>query len=141
VATEPKTFRLLFDADSRLAAAAGGVVRYLADSAGFENDAVARLQSAVIAACAEAFEHLSAAHPQLEVTFTRFSDRMEVALSHLDKDSAATGLDTIAGFASHLAGTESVRVVFAGFDRVQYETHDGASVTRLTKYIGAAPRI
>src|SRR5436190_3800566 len=62
-----KTFRLLFDADSRLAAAAGGVVRYLADAAGFEEDAAARLQSAVIAACAEAFEHLSAAHPQLEV--------------------------------------------------------------------------
>ncbi|OLB84929.1 MAG: hypothetical protein AUI12_12270 [Acidobacteria bacterium 13_2_20CM_2_57_6] len=141
MATEPKTFRLLFDADSRLAAAAGGVVRYLADAAGFEEDAAARLQSAVIAACAEAFEHLSAAHPQLEVTFTRFSDRMEVALSHLDKDSRATGLDTIAGFASHIAGTESVRVVVAGFDRVQYETHDGESVTRLTKYIGAAPRI
>ncbi len=141
MATEPKTFRLLFDADSRLAAAAGGVVRYLADAAGFEEDAAARLQSAVIAACAEAFEHLSAAHPQLEVTFTRFSDRMEVALSHLDKDSPATGLDTIAGFASHIAGTEPVRVVVAGFDRVQYETHDGESVTRLTKYIGAAPRI
>ena len=116
-------------------------MRYLADAAGFEEDAAARLQSAVIAACAEAFEHLSAAHPQLEVTFTRFSDRMEVALSHLDKDSSATGLDTVAGFASHIAGTESVRVVVAGFDRVQYETHDGESVTRLTKYIGAAPRI
>ncbi len=77
-------------------------MRYLADAAGFEEDAAARLQSAVIAACAEAFEHLSAAHPQLEVTFTRFSDRMEVALSHLDKDSPATGLDTIAGFASHI---------------------------------------
>jgi len=130
---------MLLDADSRLAAAAGGVGRFLADAAGFENDAAARLQSAVIAACSEAFEHLSAAHPQLEVTFTRFSDRMEVALSHLDKDSPATGLDTIAGFASHIAGTESVRVVFAGFDRVQYETHDGESITRLTKYIGAAP--
>jgi hypothetical protein len=141
VATEPKTFRLLLDADSRLAAAAGGIVRFLADAAGFEDDAAARLQSAVIAACSEAFEHLSAAHPQLEVTFTRFSDRMEVALSHLDKDSPATGIDTIAGLASHIGAKESVQVVFAGFDRVQYEMHDGESVTRLTKYIGAAPRI
>jgi hypothetical protein len=136
VATEPKTFRLLFDADSRLAAAAGGAVRYLADAAGFESDAVARLQSAVIAACSEAFEHLSAAHPQLEVTFTRFSDRMEVALSHLGGDSPAIGLDTIAGFASHIGATESMRAVFAGFDRVQYESHDGEAVTRLTKYLG-----
>lgn len=142
MATEPKTFRLLLDADPRLAAAAGGVVRYLADAAGFENDAVARLQSAVIAACSEAFEHLSKAHPQLEVTFTRYSDRMEVALSHMDEDSPAIGLDTVAGFASHTGATESVQAVFAGFDRVQYETHDGEAVTRLTKYIGhVAPSI
>ena len=142
VATEPKTFRLLIDADSRLAAAAGGAVRFLADAAGFDNDAAARLQSAVIAACSEAFEHLSADHPQLEVTFTRFSDRMEVALSHMEEDSPAIGLDTIAGLASHIGATESVQVVFAGFDRVQYETHDGETVTRLTKYIGhAAPSV
>jgi hypothetical protein len=112
VATEPKTFRLLLDADARLAAAAGGVARYLADAAGFESDAVARLQSAVIAAC------------------------LEVALSHLGEDSPAIGLDTIAGFASHIGATGSMRAVFAGFDRVQYETHDGEGVTRLTKYIG-----
>ncbi len=136
MATEPKTFRLLLDADSRLAAAAGGVVRYLADAAGLENDAVARLQSAVIAACSEAFEHLSAAHPQLEVTFTRFSDRMEVALSHLGEDSPAIGFDAIAGSASQIGRSGSIRIVFAGFDRVQYEMHDGEAVTRLTKYIG-----
>ena len=142
MATETKTFRLLLDADSRLAAAAGGVGRFLADAAGVENDAAARLQSAIIAACSEAFEHLSAAHPQLEVTFTRFTDRMEVALSHMDEDSPAIGLDTIAGFASHIGATESVQVVFAGFDRVQYETHDGEAVTRLTKYIGhVAPSV
>jgi hypothetical protein len=136
VATEPKTFRLLLDADGRLAAAAGGVVRYLADVAGLENGAIARLQSAVIAACSEAFEHLTADHPQLQVTFTSFSDRMEVALSHLGENSPAIGLDTIAGFASQVTGAGSLRVVFAGFDRVQYETHDGEAVTRLTKYFG-----
>jgi hypothetical protein len=136
VAIEPKTFRLLLDADSRLAAAAGGVVRYLAGAAGLESDAVARLQSAVIAACLEAFEHLSAAHPQLEVTFTRFSDRMEVALSHLGEDSPAIGLDSIVGFASHIGAAGSMKAVFAGFDQVQYETHHGEGVTRLTKYLG-----
>jgi hypothetical protein len=124
------------EADARLAAAAGGVVRYLADAAGFQNDAIARLQSAVIAACSEAFEHLSADHPQLQITFTRFSDRMEVALSHLGEDSPAVGLDTIAGFAAQVGGTGSIQVVLAGFDRVEYETHGGEAVTRLTKYIG-----
>jgi hypothetical protein len=142
VATEPQTFRLLLDADTRLAAAAGGVVRYLADIAGLENDAIARLQSAVIAACSEAFEHLTADHPRLEITFTRLSDRMEVALSHRGEGSPAVGLDTIAGFASRIGGAGSDPGVFAVFDRVQYETHGGEAVTRLTKYLGqVAPRI
>jgi hypothetical protein len=142
VATEPKSLLLLIDADARLAAAAGGVVRYLADVAGLENDAIARLQSAVIAACSETFEHLTAGQPRLQITFTRFSDRIEVALSHLGEDSPAVGLDTIAGFAAQEGGTGSNPGVFAGFDRVQYETHGGESVTRLTKYIGhVAPSI
>ncbi len=136
MAAELKSLLLHIEADARLAAAAGGVVRYLADAAGFENEAVARLQSAVIAACSEAFEHLTADHPQLQVTFTRFSDRMEVALSHQGEDSPAVGLDTIAGFAAQVGGTGSIQVVLAGFDRVQYETHGGEAVTRLTKYIG-----
>jgi hypothetical protein len=140
VATELQSLLLHIEADPRLAAAAGGVVRYLADAAGLENDAIARLQSAVIAACSEAFEHLSADHPQLQITFTRFSDRMEVALSHVGEDSPAVGLDTIAGFAAQVGGTGSIQVVLAGFDRVQYETHGGEAVTRLTKYIGQVTR-
>ena len=135
MATELQRFLLLIEADARLAAAAGGVVRYLADAAGFQNDAISRLQSAVVAACLEAFEHLSADHPQLQITFTRFPDRMEVALSHLGEDSPAVGLDTIAGFAAQVGGTGSSSGVFSGFDRVQYETHDGEAVTRLTKYL------
>jgi len=142
VAIEPKTFRLLLDADPRLAAAAGGVARYIADVAGLETDAVARLQFAVIAACSEAFEHLLADDPHLEVAFTRLSDRIEVALSHRGEGAPAVGLDSIAGFAARIGGTESNPGVFAGFDRVQYETHNGEAVTRLTKYLGkVAPGI
>jgi hypothetical protein len=96
VATEPKTFRLLLDADARLAAAAGGVARYLADAAGLDNDAVARMQSAIVAACLEAFEHLTVDDPRLEITFTRLPDRMEIALSHRGEGSPAVGLDKIA---------------------------------------------
>jgi hypothetical protein len=136
VATDHKTFRLLLDSDPRLAAAAGGVIRYLADAAGLENGAIGRMQSAVIAACAEAFEHLTADNPRLEITFARFPDRLEVALSHRGEGSPAVGLDTIAGFAARIGGTESNPGVFAGFDRVQYETRGGEAVTRLTKYIG-----
>ena len=139
VANEPKSILLHIDSDARLAAAAGGVARYLADVAGLDNEAIARLQSGVIAACSEAFAHLTSDHPQLEVTFTSFSDRLEVALSHLGEDSPAIGLDSIAGFAAQVGGAGSLQVVFAAFDRVQYEAHGGEAVTRLTKYIGQVP--
>lgn len=136
MATDTKTFRLFLDSDPRLAAAAGGVIRHLADVAGLENGAIARMQSAVISACSAAFEHLTPDNPRLEITFSRFPDRLEVALTHRGEGSPAVGLDTIAGFAARIGGTESHLGVFAGFDRVQYETQGGEAVTRLTKYIG-----
>jgi hypothetical protein len=135
VAPEPQTFRLLLDADARLAAAAGGVVRYLADLAGFDNDVVARLQSAVIAACAQVFEQLTADHPRLEITFTRLSDRMEVTLAPRGAGLPVLGLKT-AAFVPGGGGTGSPQRAFAGFDRTQYGTQNGEAVTRLTKYIG-----
>ena len=46
VGAEPKTLHMLLDADARLAAAAGGVARFLADEAGLETGAAARLQLA-----------------------------------------------------------------------------------------------
>jgi hypothetical protein len=76
VETEAKTIRLQIDSDPRLAAAVGGAARYLADSAGMEGDAVVQLQKAVVAACEEAFEYLTEAHPHLVVTLTRLSDRI-----------------------------------------------------------------
>jgi hypothetical protein len=119
VAIESKSLLLRIDADARLAAAAGGAARHLADLAGIENGSISRLQSAVIAACLEVFEHLTADHPRLEIAFTFFPDRFEVALSHRGEGSPPVGLETI-----------------AGFDRAHHETHGGQSVTRLTKYIG-----
>lgn len=142
VATEPQSFHLQTDPDARLAAAVGGAARFLADAAGLESDAISQLQSSIVAACREAFERLTGAHPQLDVTLTRFTDRIEVALCHAGEDSPALGLDTIAGFAAQTGGQQGNTRVFAGIDRVQYETRGGESVTRLTKYIGeVTPRI
>ena len=132
--TKPKSLCLQFDADPRLAAAAGGAARILGDASGLENDASAQLQSTVMAACLKSFDHLTGSHPHLEVTLTRFADRLEVALSFRGEASPALGLDTLAGAAA--------RGVFAGVDRVQYESHEGSAVTRLTKYFGElTPRI
>ena len=41
--TDSRTIKVQLDADPRFAAAVGGVARYLADSAGVENDAIAQL--------------------------------------------------------------------------------------------------
>jgi hypothetical protein len=118
-----------------LAAAVGGAARCLADAAGLESEAIVQLQSAVVAACQEAFEHLTEDYPNLDVTLTRLPDRIEVALSHQGESSPAVGLDTIAGFAAPADGMSGVPSVLGGVDRVQYETQDGVAVTRLTKYI------
>ena len=126
---------MCIDADARLAAAAGGVARFLADAAGLESDAVAKLQSAVIEACLEAFERLAGAHPHLEVDFARFSDRLEVSLSHEDA-GPAVGMHTITGFAAKKVETRGNSGTPAGVDRVQHETHGKEIVTRLTKYLG-----
>jgi len=115
----------------------GGVVRYLADVAGLENRAVVQLQSAVIAACSEAFEHLTAGSSSTgNHLHALFQPHGKSRSPTLGEDSPAVGLDKIAGFASQIGGTSSIQVVLAAFDRVQYETHDGEAVTRLTKYIG-----
>jgi hypothetical protein len=135
VGTEAKSICLHIDADARLAAAVGGVARYLGDSAGLENDVTSQLQKAVVAACQEAFECLTEDHPRLDVTLSRHSDRIEVALSHEGEASPAVGLDTIAGFAAQVGGAAGGSPVLGGVDRVQYETQGSVAVTRLTKYI------
>jgi hypothetical protein len=134
VGNESKTIRLHVDADIRLAAAVGGVARYLGDNAGLEDEAIAQLQRAVVAACQEAFESLTAQHPRLDVTLIRHSDRIEVSLSH-EGEAPAVGLDTIAGFVAPGGGASRQTPVLGGVDRVQYETQGTVAVTRLTKYI------
>jgi len=125
---------MCMDADARLAAAAGGVARFLADAAGLESEAVARLQSAVIEACLEAFEHLAGKHPHLEVTFARFSDRLEVSLSH-EEAAPAIAVQTITGLAGKKTDSDANSGSIPGVDRVQHETRGKEAITRLTKYL------
>lgn len=122
------------DADVRLAAAVGGVARFFADAAGLESEAVARLQSAVIEACLEEFEHLSSKYPHLEIDFARYVDRLEVSLSH-EEANPGSGVRTITSFASKKIGSPGNSEALSGVDRVQHETHGREVVTRLTKYL------
>lgn len=127
------------EADPRLAAAAGGAARYFADAAGLEGPAITDWQAAIVAACLEAFEHLTREHPRLDVTLTRMADRLEVALSREGDPEPAVGLSSLAGLGPHDSDAQEWQagksLVMEGVDRVQYETHGGVAVTRLTKYI------
>jgi hypothetical protein len=137
VNVEAKGIELQIDADIRLAAAAGGAARYLGESAGLTGGEVAELQKSVVAACEEAFEHLAGEHPHLTVTLKRFPDRIEVSMAHEGGAEPAVGLDRIAGFATQIGSPGGL----GGVDRVQYESHGGIAITRLTKYVGRAPHI
>jgi hypothetical protein len=145
VATETHSIRMQIEADTRLAAAAGGAARYLADAAGLEDPAMSEWQTAIVAACREAFAHLTREHPRLNVSFTRLADRLEVALSREGDASPALGIDSLAGLVPRSANAEAQphtnSPVLGGVDSVQYETRDGVAVTRLTKYIApTSPR-
>lgn len=131
-----KMYRLRIDADPRLAAAAGGLAHFLAESAGLANEAARELQKSVMAACNEAFENLGGEHGHLMLTFAWYVDRIEVAVAQ-EGDAPAVGLDRIAGFAERLGSTAALN----GIDRVQYEAKDGMAITRLTKYLRPAPRM
>jgi len=129
VATEFKSIHLRIDADARLAAAAGGAARYFGDLAGLENDAIAHLQAATVAACVEAFAHLTPRRPRLDVTLTRLADRIEIALSHEGEGNSARGPNPNA----RLAGGSSPKM--KGIDSVQHQTRGTLAVTLLTKYV------
>jgi hypothetical protein len=135
VATEAQSIQLQIDADLRLAAAAAGAARYLGDAAGLEDACLSQLQSAIVAACGKEFGHLGAAHPHLHVTLTRFPDRIEVALAHEEQRAPAESLDAVVGSAAQSRGISGCTCTLDGVDLVQFETHGGCAITRLTKFI------
>jgi hypothetical protein len=138
VTAESKSVRMQIEADPRLAAAAGGAARYLADAAGLEGPAIAGWQAAIVAACKEAFAHLTREHSRLNVSFTRLADRLEVAFFQEGESAPAVGFDSLIGSpqSDDMPGKPpSGSPVLKGVDRVQYESKDGTAVTRLTKYI------
>jgi hypothetical protein len=137
VSDDSKAIELQIDPDARLAAAAGGAVRCIAESAGLADNAATEFQKSIVAACLESFGHLAGEQQHLKVTITRFPDRIEVTLAHKSGTAPAVGLDRIAGLADQLGAAGGL----GGVDRVQYETRDGLVVTRLTKYLGPGPKI
>jgi hypothetical protein len=118
VETDSRTIKVQLDADPRFAAAVGGVARYLADSAGMENDAIAQLQAAVVTASNDAFKLLTPAHPHLTATISKLPDRLEVVLSCECSSKPGQANETL-----------------GGVDQVQHETKGNLGIIRLTKFI------
>jgi len=110
------------DADARLAAAAGGAARCLADSAGLSDETILELQASVLSACKYCFAlHVVASHH--EVQLHRLADRIEVELPLPAERTPA----------------EKGKLSWPGIDRVGYEVRQNSVVLRLTKFFPAVP--
>jgi len=133
---ECKLYRLQIDPDPRLAAAAGALAHFLADAAGLTDHAAKEFQKSVVAACLEASASVPERSAHLQLTYSWCADRIEVALQR-EGDAPAVGLDSLAGFAQQMENTAPL----SGIDRVQFETKEGVSITRLTKFLRHAPKI
>lgn len=134
VTADPKSFQVQIDSDARLAAAAGGVARYVSESAGLESRESSEFQKAVVAACVEAFKLLGGTRPHVTATTTRFPDRIEVSLTYQPASPATTDSAGSAG-----TGKPPSNLALKGVDQLQREVREGSATTRLTKYLRTAP--
>lgn len=121
VPAETQRIAVQLDADDRLAAAVGGVARYVADAAGLESPAVAEWQAAVVAACKQEFSRLAAGDTRLQVALVRTSERLEAALT---RKAPASG-----------EKKPEEQGSIPGVDKVEREMRADAVVTRLTKFV------
>jgi hypothetical protein len=80
VATDPIRIELHLDADPCFAAAAGGAVRYLAESSGMSEEVCREFQQATVRACLQAFESCNARTHHV-VELCRFENRLEVIIN------------------------------------------------------------
>lgn len=76
--TEPKRIEIYLDSDSRLAAAAGGALRLLAETAGMPEEVCKEFQEATVRACIKAFDERPLEAHTVELLV--FGDRVEVTV-------------------------------------------------------------
>ena len=106
------------DPDERLAAAVGGVARFLGDGAGLANELILELQSSVLSACRHCF-HLHLSQTPCEVAFHRLPDRIEMEV-FLPVGEAPD---------------KKRKPMWPGVDEIHCETKGEFAVLRLTKFV------
>ena len=137
---DPSHTELSLHNDPRLMAAVGAIVSHSAQRVGLASDAQEGLAGAVMDACRETFPllgDLDGKNSALKVIVEDFPDRVEVTIEHTGEALPTAGLDSFCGGGNEGAmpgisnSLQDTRV-----DRVQYETKDGLSRMKLTKYSG-----
>jgi hypothetical protein len=124
VLTETQRISMQFDADIRLAAAAGGAARYFADAAGLDELVVSQLQKATITVCEQQFKELRQPSDRLDVLVERLPNRIEVVVRHGTAENSRHGDET--------------QTPLAGVDQVRRETNAGKDITTLIKFLREA---
>jgi hypothetical protein len=112
---------LKMDPDVRLAAAAGGAIRCMGDTAGLPTEEIVQLQAAVNGACKKCFATQTTGKP-CEIDMRRTADRIEVEVVVPECTPPA----------------EQEKLSWPGVDEVQCEARDHAGVLRLTKFVASA---
>jgi hypothetical protein len=125
VTADPKKIHIQLDADARLAAGAGGAVRFIAESAGLESKEAGEFQGAAVAVFETALSHVTPTHPHVDVYVVQFNDRLEVTLS---QEGNATSR-SMEAFGPRSGSAPR------GVDEIKYGHEGNVSITRLTKYL------
>jgi len=124
--------------DPRLLAGVGAVISHVAMGAGLAVEAQEGLAAAVVDACRDTFplvHHDNQKNGALQVIVEDFADRVEVTIEHSGETLPSAGLDSFCGGGSEgSAARISNSLQDTRVDRVQYETRDGRSRMKLTKY-------
>jgi hypothetical protein len=140
MSTEPTHTELSLQNDPRLMAAVGAIVSHSAQRIGLPSEAQEGLAAAVMDACRETFpllRDLDGNNSALKIIVEDFQDRVEVTIEHAGEALPTAGLDSFCGGGSDgaMAGISN-SLQDTRVDRVQYETRDGRSRMKLTKYFG-----
>lgn len=124
-------------ADPRLIEAAAGAVEHFAERSGFAAEARKDLAAAVEASCRDTFQLLTVPNGSIELFLGRYTDRVEVTISHRGEAIPTAGLDTFIQDVVQGAdeGAATGLALLARVDRVQYQTEDGVSNMTLVKYL------